>query len=347
MAPLIVMVVKKVGFRLTSVFGGVIFSASLFICAYLKTIASLTLVYGVIAGIGMGFMVNSAQFVINVYFDKRRALANGIYFSGAPLGSAISAMILTKILEKYGLKAAFWFESISVIVATLICSLIKEPQLEDNDSQKEVVNKPFQKYTRGKDTINRMQNQSEGQILENNKDLFGETYELISSNKGFVVYQTARFIHYLGVAVPAFHFVPMLTTEWKSLSNDQAALAFSIFGYSNIAGRLATCFLDRISEQATWISACGSFICGLSIAAISLLIGQDIAYIYAASAVFGFCAGPTTTLGALCLVNIVRGNSFAIALGIHMAIYGVATVSGDDIRALNTFYNNFDKQCFP
>ena len=60
MAPLIVMVVKKVGFRLTSVFGGVIFSASLFICGYLTTIPSLTLVYGVIAGMGMGFMVNGA-----------------------------------------------------------------------------------------------------------------------------------------------------------------------------------------------------------------------------------------------------------------------------------------------
>ena len=52
MAPLIIMVVKKFGFRLTSVFGGVLFSASLFICGYLTTIPSLTLVYGVIAGIG-------------------------------------------------------------------------------------------------------------------------------------------------------------------------------------------------------------------------------------------------------------------------------------------------------
>ena len=159
-------------------------------------------------------------------------------------------------------------------------------------------------------------------------DWFREAYELISTNKAFVVYQIARFLHYLGVAVPAFHFVPMLKAEWNSLSSDQAALAFSIFGYSNIDGRLATCFLDRFSEQATLISACGSFICALSITTISLLIGENVAYIYLACAVLGLSAGPTTTLGALCLVNIVGSDSFATALGIHMAIYGAATVTG-------------------
>ena len=160
-------------------------------------------------------------------------------------------------------------------------------------------------------------------------DWFREAYELISTNKAFVVYQIARFLHYLGVAVPAFHCVPMLKAEWNSLTNDQAALAFSIFQYSNIGGRLATCFLDKFSEKATLISACGSFVCALSISTISLLIGQNIAYIYVACAVFGLSAGPTTTLGASCLVNIVGSDGFATALGIHMAIYGAATVTGD------------------
>ena len=138
-----------------------------------------------------------------------------------------------------------------------------------------------------------------------------------------------RIAVYLGVAVPAFHFVPMLKAEWNSLSNYQAALAFSISGYSNIGGRLATCFLDRFSEQATLISAVGSFFCALSIVTISLLIGKNVTYIYVACAVFGLSAGPTTTLGSLCLVNIVGNDGIATALGIHMAIYGVATVTGD------------------
>ena len=73
------------------------------------------MVYGVIAGIGMGFMVNGAQFVINVYFDQKRALANSIFFSGAPLGSAVSALVLSKVLDKYGLTAAFWFEGIAIM----------------------------------------------------------------------------------------------------------------------------------------------------------------------------------------------------------------------------------------
>ena len=83
------------------------------------------------------------------------------------------------------------------------------------------------------------------------------------------------------------------------------------------------------SLNVTLISACGSFVCALSISTISLLICDNIAYIYVACAVFGLSAGPTTTLGALCLVNIVGIDGFATALGIHMAIYGVATVTGD------------------
>ena len=70
------------------------------------------------------------------------------------------------------------------------------------------------------------------------------------------------------------------------------------------------------------------WICALSITTISLLIGENVVYIYIACAVLGLSAGPTTTLGALCLVNIVGSDSFATALGIHMAIYGAATVTG-------------------
>ena len=87
--------------------GATIVTASLALSPLCKSIEHLTICYGLVAGCAISMVSIPALVILNKYFDKKRALANAIFYSGSSFGYFSSTPMLSSILTEYGLSAYF------------------------------------------------------------------------------------------------------------------------------------------------------------------------------------------------------------------------------------------------
>ncbi|CDW55106.1 MFS 1 domain containing protein [Trichuris trichiura] len=71
----------------------------------------LMLTYGVLGGIGLGFIYIPACVYVSYYFEKKRSLATGIAVAGSGFGTFVFAPLTTALLEHYGWKGTLWILS--------------------------------------------------------------------------------------------------------------------------------------------------------------------------------------------------------------------------------------------
>ena len=100
--------------------GAVIVTGSLVASGLSPTPVSLVLFYGVTAGVGICMLMTSGLTSLNQYFDKKRALANGVALSGTSIGYFASAPILTYLLHNGGLQETFYAEG----AVTSVCLVL-------------------------------------------------------------------------------------------------------------------------------------------------------------------------------------------------------------------------------
>ena len=100
--------------------GAVIVTGSLVASGLSSSPASLAVFYGVTAGVGICMLMTSGVMSLNQYFDKKRALANGVSTSGTSLGYFASAPILTYLLENGGLQETLYTEA----AVTSVCLVL-------------------------------------------------------------------------------------------------------------------------------------------------------------------------------------------------------------------------------
>ena len=108
------------GYRAVSLVGAFIVTSSLVASGLSSSPVSLAVFYGVTAGVGICMLITSGVISLNQYFDKKRALANGVATSGTSLGYLASAPILTYLLEHGGLKETFYAEG----AVTSVCLVL-------------------------------------------------------------------------------------------------------------------------------------------------------------------------------------------------------------------------------
>ena len=100
--------------------GGVLTAVALIACIFVPNIMYLTVLYGLVAGIGLGLAYLPVMVSVNLYFDKKRALAQSITMSGSCLGFLLWAPVLNIVIEYYQLNGGF----ITTAIMSLVCSLL-------------------------------------------------------------------------------------------------------------------------------------------------------------------------------------------------------------------------------
>lgn len=81
-------------------------------------------------GLGNSLGCSLLPITINQYFDKHRATASGISFSGACLGSFILPPIIEILLNNYGLSRTFLFLSGFILICIPAALLLRKPMFE-------------------------------------------------------------------------------------------------------------------------------------------------------------------------------------------------------------------------
>ncbi|XP_022185604.2 monocarboxylate transporter 3 [Nilaparvata lugens] len=102
--PVVSALTNKYGCRATCIAGSIIGCLAFVLSIFSPTIEVLMITYGIIGGIGFGFIYLPAIVCVGYYFETKRSLATGIAVCGSGVGTFLFAPFATFLLETYDWK---------------------------------------------------------------------------------------------------------------------------------------------------------------------------------------------------------------------------------------------------
>lgn len=102
--------------------GGVIFSCGIITAGYVFSVGSLYATYGLLGGIGIGFVYGTSINSSVKWFPDKRGMAAGLVASGFAFGAMLVAPIATALVQNYGVLDAFKILGVSYLLVTTIAS---------------------------------------------------------------------------------------------------------------------------------------------------------------------------------------------------------------------------------
>ncbi|GFR04721.1 monocarboxylate transporter 12-B [Trichonephila clavata] len=150
--PLVGYLGHRLGVRPVTTFGCFLAAIGVGTCFFAEHIGTITVLWGTLFGLGFGLGNILLPVKINQYFDKYRATASGISFSGACLGSFILPPIVEVLMDFYGLSGTFLILAGLVLNCVPAALLLRKPDfiIQSSKRQKEQSIAEKQSITSGK-----------------------------------------------------------------------------------------------------------------------------------------------------------------------------------------------------
>ncbi|XP_012252164.2 monocarboxylate transporter 12 [Athalia rosae] len=102
LAPVTSMLCQKYSCRAVVFVGGLFCALGLTISYFATSLVHLFFTFGVLTGIGGGLSTTPGIVIVSQYFDKHRALANGICVSGTAAGSFVFPLLIERLVASFG-----------------------------------------------------------------------------------------------------------------------------------------------------------------------------------------------------------------------------------------------------
>lgn len=117
---------NRYGFRLVAIIGSVLGSVAFVISYFATSVTFLCISYGVLGGIGFGFIYVPAVITVGYYFEKWRALATGIGVCGSGIGTFLFAPLSAYFIDKMGWRNALLCQG-AIVASCLLFGLLYRP----------------------------------------------------------------------------------------------------------------------------------------------------------------------------------------------------------------------------
>ena len=124
-APLAAIMMNRLGLRTVYILGSIWFSLAVLAASFSPNPYILLFTYGVIAGMGSGLQQLPATIGCNYYFEKKRALANGIAKTRISLSIFVYPIITDFILEIFDWKAVMYLYAAIISIGVFLGAMIK------------------------------------------------------------------------------------------------------------------------------------------------------------------------------------------------------------------------------
>ena len=127
--PIVGKLITKFGLRVVYILGSLFYGLSLLAATLSPDAYVLLITYGVLAGIGLCLLGLPVTIGCNYYFEKRRALANGIAKTGVSIGVFMYPPMTHFILERYDWKTVVYVYAGILFLSCFFGALIKPLEL--------------------------------------------------------------------------------------------------------------------------------------------------------------------------------------------------------------------------
>ncbi|XP_049470722.1 monocarboxylate transporter 14 isoform X2 [Panthera uncia] len=124
--PFIGLFINTCGCRRTAIIGGLVNSLGWVLSAYAANVHYLFITFGVTAGFGSGMAYLPAVVMVGRYFQKRRALAQGLSTTGTGFGTFLMTVLLKYLCAEYGWRNAMFIQG-AVSLNLCVCGALMRP----------------------------------------------------------------------------------------------------------------------------------------------------------------------------------------------------------------------------
>ncbi|EDL75542.1 solute carrier family 16 (monocarboxylic acid transporters), member 14 (predicted), isoform CRA_b [Rattus norvegicus] len=124
--PFIGLFINTCGCRQTAIIGGLVNSLGWVLSAYAANVQSLFITFGVAAGLGSGMAYLPAVVMVGRYFQKRRALAQGLSTTGTGFGTFLMTVLLKYLCAEYGWRNAMFIQG-ALSLNLCVCGALMRP----------------------------------------------------------------------------------------------------------------------------------------------------------------------------------------------------------------------------
>ncbi|CAL1273234.1 unnamed protein product [Larinioides sclopetarius] len=125
--PLIGLLGLRYGIRAVTTVGGFVAGVGSILCYFAPDVMWITVFWGVVHGIGFGLSTVIHMMIINQYFDKYKASALGLGYSGDCFGTFAFPVLMEYLLSTYGVKGTFLILGGIVFNVIPMALLLKKP----------------------------------------------------------------------------------------------------------------------------------------------------------------------------------------------------------------------------
>ncbi|KAM9541923.1 monocarboxylate transporter 14 isoform 2-T3 [Guaruba guarouba] len=138
-SPFIGLFISMCGCRKTAIIGGILNALGWILSAYASDVHYLFLTFGVTAGVGSGMVYLPAVVMVGQYFQKRRALAQGLSTTGTGFGAFLMTALLKYLCIEFGWRNAMFIQG-AISLNLCVCGALMRPlSPKDAVSEKYVV----------------------------------------------------------------------------------------------------------------------------------------------------------------------------------------------------------------
>lgn len=142
--PFVSAIANRYGFRLVTLFGAVFSAAAFAISSFATSVPFLCVTYGVLGGIGFGFIYAPSIIILGFYFERWRGLATGIAVCGSGIGTFVYAPMTEILINKFGWRYALLCHAALVLSCVIYGSLyrpLKSVKVDAPDAEEETAYK--------------------------------------------------------------------------------------------------------------------------------------------------------------------------------------------------------------
>ncbi|XP_012882922.1 PREDICTED: monocarboxylate transporter 14 [Dipodomys ordii] len=297
--PFIGLFINTCGCRQTTIVGGLLNSLGWVLSAYAANVQYLFITFGVTAGLGSGMAYLPAVVTVGRYFQKRRALAQGLSTTGTGFGTFLMTALLKYLCSEYGWRNAMFIQG-AVSLNLCVCGALMRPLSAGKDGPRPGAQAP--RWHAG---------------------YFGAAS--LFTNHVFVAFVFWALFAYSSFVVPFIHLPEIVNLYHLSAQNDVFPLT-SIIAIVHIAGKVVLGAVADLPGVRVWtVFLLANLTLGLSIFLLPLL--RTYAGLAVICALIGFSSGYFSLMPVV-TEDLVGIRHLANAYGIIICANGISALLG-------------------
>jgi len=320
--PLAAISVNRFGSRITCIIGSLIASLAMFLSSYCCSFYSLFLCYGILAGIGLGFLYVPAVVAVGEYFRTKLSLATGICVCGSGAGTFLIAPLISYMLDHSDWRGCIRVMSLLCLACTGFGLLLRK-----------------NKISKMNDEHNNNNNNSYKNEVDNNTFTEDQPKPRVWCDVRFLLMSFANIPNAMAIYI-SYTYLPAMAHQ-SGLLNSDAHFLISVVGISNTIGRVASGWI----ADKKWTSPLGITIFTVASASIICSIlpsGTHYGSLVILSSIFGAVISSGPTVSTPLIVDLIGIDQLNTAFGILTFARGLAAVIGPS--AAGVVLDNFSSQ---